>query len=170
MFKNYFIITLRNLFKNSVYSFINITGLAIGIACSVLILLWVFDELSYDRFHPKADRLYQVWINAHFDGKVNSWTSVPLPTSEGLKTESSYIARTVSTDWGGDHLLTVGDQRITKRGFFAGEEFLNMFEFPLVFGDPKQVLTEPYTIVISQATAKALFGDADPINQIIRVD
>ena len=170
MLKNYIVITIRNLFKNKTYSFINIAGLSIGITCSLLILLWVFDELSYDRFHPKADRLYQVWINAHFDGKVNSWTSVPLPTSEGLKTESSYIARTVSTDWGGDHLLTVGDQRITKRGFFAGEEFLNMFEFPLVFGDPKQVLTEPYTIVISEGTAKALFGDADPINQIIRVD
>jgi len=170
MLKNYIIVTIRNLFKNKTYSFINIAGLSIGITCSLLILLWVFDELSYDRFHPKAERLYQVWINAHFDGKVNSWTSVPLPTSEGLKTESSYIARTVSTDWGGDHLLTVGDQRITKRGFFAGEEFLNMFEFPLVFGDPKQVLTEPYTIVLSQATAKALFGDVDPINQLIRVD
>ncbi|HEY5826553.1 MAG TPA: ABC transporter permease [Cyclobacteriaceae bacterium] len=170
MLKNYVVVTIRNLFKNKTYSFINIAGLSIGITCSLLILLWVFDELSYDRFHPKADRLYQVWINAHFDGKVNSWTSVPFPTSEGLKTESSYIARTVSTDWGGDHLLTVGDQRITKRGFFAGEEFLNMFEFPLVFGDPKQVLTEPYTIVISEGTAKALFGDADPINQIIRVD
>jgi putative ABC transport system permease protein len=170
MLKNYFLVTLRNLLKNKTYSFINIAGLSIGIICSLLILLWVFDEFSYDRFHPKADRLYQVWINAHFDGKVNSWTSVPLPTSEGLKTESTYIANTVSTDWGGDHLLTVGDTRITKRGFFAGEEFLTMFEFPLVHGDPKKVLTEPYSIVISQSAAKALFGDADPINQLIKVD
>jgi putative ABC transport system permease protein len=170
MLKNYFLITLRNLLKNKTYSFINIAGLSIGIMCSLLILLWVFDELSYNRFIPKANRLYQVWINAHFDGKVNSWTSVPLPTSEGLKTESSHIASTVSTDWGGDHLLTVGETRVTKRGFFAGEEFLTMFEFPLIVGDPKKVLAEPYAIVISQSAAKALFGNADPINQIIRVD
>ncbi len=170
MFKNYFLVTLRNLLKNKTYSFINIAGLSIGIMCSLLILLWVFDELSYDRFIPKANRLYQVWINAHFDGKVNSWTSVPLPTSEGLRSESTYIANTASTDWGGDHLLTVGETRITKRGYFAGGDFLTMFEFPLAFGDPKQVLSEPYTIVISQSTAKALFGEADPLNQIIRVD
>lgn len=72
MLKNYFIVTIRNLLKNRTYSFINIAGLSIGITCSILILLWVFDELSYDSQHPKADRLYQVWVNATFDGKLNS--------------------------------------------------------------------------------------------------
>ena len=75
MFKNYVLITVRNLFKNGFYSFINIAGLAIGITCSILILLWVADETSYDKFHPKADRLYQVWVKAFFDGKISSWTS-----------------------------------------------------------------------------------------------
>ena len=72
MLRNYILVTLRNLRKNVTYSFINIAGLSIGIACSLLITLWVFDELSFDKFQPKKDRLYQVWINAHFDGKVNS--------------------------------------------------------------------------------------------------
>ena len=85
MFKNYFLITIRNLRKNGFYSFINITGLSIGIACSILILLWVFDETSFNKFLPKYDRVYQVWVNAKFDGKINSWTSVPLPTYEGMK-------------------------------------------------------------------------------------
>jgi hypothetical protein len=97
MFKNYFIVTVRNLFRNGFYSFINIAGLAIGITCSVLILLWVADERSFDRFLPKVDRLYQVWVNAKFDGKIQSWTSVPLPTYEAMKTADSNIKRTVVT-------------------------------------------------------------------------
>ena len=170
MLKNYCLITLRNLRKNSTYSFINIAGLAIGITCSLLILLWVNDEISFDRFHPKSDRLYQVWVNAVFDGKVNSWNSLPLPTYQALKSEHNNIVNTTATDWGGKHLLTVGENGIQKRGYYAGEEFLTMFEFPLLKGDPRQVLSEPYAIVITESTAKALFGDEDPINRIVRLN
>ncbi len=170
MFRNYVVITIRNLFKNGFYSFINIAGLAIGITCSILILLWVKDETSYDKFHPKADRLYQVWVNAHFDGKISSWTSVPLPTYEAFKSADSNIKRTLVTDWGGDHLLTVNDNRLIKKGYWASEEFFEMFEFPLIKGDASQVMDDPRSIVISESTAKALFGDVDPINQVIRVD
>ena len=175
MFRNYVVVTLRNLRKNPTYSFINIAGLSIGIACTLLILLWVVDELSFDKFHPKADRLYQVWVNATFDGKVNSWTSVPLPTYEGLKPEHNNIANTVVTDWGGDHLFAVGESdkdqvRIRKRAFFASEEYLTMFEFPLMKGNAAQVLMEPYTIVISESMAKALFGDEEPMGKMILLD
>ncbi|MGC4023352.1 MAG: ABC transporter permease [Cyclobacteriaceae bacterium] len=170
MFKNYLLVTIRSLKKNGTYSFINISGLAIGITCSLLILLWVFDELSFDKFHTKADRLYQVWINATFDGKINSWTSLPLPAHEALKTQNANIKNTCVTDWGNDHLLAVGDKRIYKRAFYASSEYLEMFEFPLSKGNAKQVLDDPSSIVISESLAKAMFGDADPINQIIRVD
>ena len=170
MFKNYFLVTLRNLFRNGFYSFINIAGLAIGITCSILILLWVADETSYDKFHPKADRLYQVWVKAYFDGKISSWTSVPLPTYEAFKTADSNIKRMLVTDWGGQHLLTVGENRLLKNGYWASEEFLEMFEFPLLNGQASQVMDDPRSIVITQSTAKALFGDEDPINQVIKVD
>lgn len=170
MFKNYVLITLRNLFKNGFYSFINISGLAIGITCSILILLWVDDETSYDKFHPKADRLFQVWVKAFFDGKISSWTSVPLPTYEAFKTADSNIKRMSVTDWGGSHLLTVNENRIIKDGFWVSEEFLEMFEFQLLKGDATQVMDDPKSIVITESTAKALFGDEDPINQVIRVD
>jgi len=170
MFKNYLTITVRNLFKNGFYSFINIAGLAIGITCSILILLWVADETSFDKFHPKADRLYQVWVNATFNGQINSWTSVPLPTYEAMKTADSNIKRTVVTDWGGDHLVTVGENRFIKKAYWASEEFLEMFEFPLISGDASQVMADPRSIVISQSMAKALFADEDPINKTIRVD
>ena len=170
MLKNYLLVTLRSLRKNGTYSFINIAGLSIGITCSLLILLWVFDELSFNKFHPKANRLYQVWINATFDGKINSWTSLPLPCYEALKTENSNILNTTVTDWGGDHLFTVGDKRITKRSFYAGEEFLEMFQFPLLKGNAATVLDDPTSIVITEEMAKVFFGDTDPINQVIRVD
>jgi putative ABC transport system permease protein len=170
MLKNYLLVTLRNLLKNGTYSFINIAGLSIGIVCSVLILLWVFDELSFDKFHPKADRLYQVWINATFDGKLNSWNSLPLPSYEALKTQNSNIANTVVADWGGDHLFTVGDKRITKRAFYTSEEFLGVFQFALLKGNAGSVLNDPTSIVITESMAKTFFGEADPVNQVIRVD
>ena len=170
MFRNYSVVTLRNLLKNKTYSFINIAGLSIGITSSLLIMLWVFYQLSYDRFHPKVDRLYQVWVNATFDGKINSSNSLPLPTYEALKTEHANIKNTTGADWGGDHLLTVGDKRITKHGYYVGEEFLTMFEFPLLKGNAKQVLSEPGSIVLTEAAAKALFGDQDPINQLVKLD
>ena len=170
MFKNYFLITIRNLFRNSFYSLINIAGLAIGITCSILILLWVTDELSFDKFNAKADCIYQVWISATFDGKTNSWTSVPLPTYEAMKSADSHINRAVVTDWGGEHLLAIDEKKLLKRGYYASEEFLEVFEFPLIKGNAQQVLDDPSSIVITESTAKALFGDQDPINKVIRVD
>lgn len=170
MFRNYFIVMVRNLFKNGFYSFINISGLALGITCSILILLWVADETSFDKFIPKADRLYQVWVRAQFDGKISSWTSVPLPTYEAFKTANSNIARMAVTDWGGEHLITVGENRLIKDGYWVSEEFLEMFEYPLLSGNAEQVLDEPPSIVITESTAKSLFGEEDPINKIIRLD
>lgn len=170
MFRNYFVVMVRNLFKNGFYSFINIAGLALGITCSILILLWVADETSFNKFIPKADRLYQVWVRAHYDGKISAWTSVPLPTYEAFKTANSNIARMAVTDWGGEHLVTVGENRLIKQGYWVSEEFLEMFEFPLVVGTAEQVLDAPPSIVISESTAKALFGDADPINKVIQLD
>jgi putative ABC transport system permease protein len=86
MLFNYIKVAFRNLSRNSVYSFINIVGLAVGLASSILIALWVIDELSYDRLHKNADALAQVWINATYDGKVNTYQSLPLPTYSELKT------------------------------------------------------------------------------------
>lgn len=171
MLKNYLLVAFRNLAKNGFYSIINIAGLAIGITCAILIILWVADETSYDRFHPKADRLYQVWVNAYFDGKINSWTSVPLPTHEAMKTADANIVRALVTDWGGNHLLASSDdKKINKRGYHVSEEFLEMFEFPLIAGDASQVLDDAKSIVITESTAKNLFGEEQALGKVIRVD
>ena len=170
MIRNYLLTALRNFSKNKFYTFINIIGLSIGITCSILILLWVFDELTFDKFLPKSDRLYQVWVNSAFDNKINTWRSVPLPTYEGLKNADSNIKRTASADWGGDHLLTVGEKSLAMEGYYVSAEFLEMFEFPLKYGDATTVLDDPSSIVITESTAKAFFGDEDPLNKVIRVD
>jgi putative ABC transport system permease protein len=171
MLKNYLVVAFRNLRKNGFYSFINIAGLSIGITCSILIILWVADETSFDKFHPKADRLYQVWVNSYFDNRINSWTSLPLPTHEAMKPADANIVHAAVTDWGGDHLLAVsGDKTMNKRGFNASEEFLEMFQFPLISGNAEQVLDDASNIVITESTAKALFGNEDAMNKVIRVD
>jgi len=170
MLRNYFKIALRNLRRNAVYSFINISGLSIGIACSILILLWVVDEVTYDRFHKNYNELHQAWIHGYYDGTINSFTSVPQPLAEALKTADANIKRTVKVDWGGEHLLTVGENRLMMQGHYVSEPFLEMFQFPLIAGDAATVLDDPTSIVLTESAAKALFGNADPINQIVRVN
>lgn len=170
MLKNYLKITLRNLRRNSTYSLINIAGLSVGIACSILILLWVHDELSYDSFQPKFNELHQVWINGHYDGTINSFTSVSQPLAEVLKSADSHIKNTAIVDWGGEHLLTVGEQRLMKQGHRVSEAFLEMFQFPLVKGDAATVLDDPTSIVLTESAARELFGDQDPINQLVRIN
>jgi ABC-type antimicrobial peptide transport system permease subunit len=114
-------------------------------------------------------------VNASFDGRINSWRSVPLPTYEGLKPEHANIANTVVTDWGGSHLFATGESdkdqvRVRKQAFYASEEFLTMFEYPLLKGNAAQLLKEPYTVVITESMAKALFGDEDPMGKMVRLD
>src|SRR6185436_16699029 len=152
MLQNYFKVALRNLLRNSVYSFINITGLAIGLASSILILLWVADELSFDSFHSNSDRLSQVWVNATYDGSINSYNSVPFPTYIELRLVDSRIKNTCVTNWGGKSLLTVGETRLKKNSYYVSEEFLEMFQFPLLTGDAGQVLDNPDGIVLTEAT------------------
>ncbi len=169
MLKNFLLATLRNLRKNPVYSFINISGLAIGIACSILILLWVYDETSYDTFIPKSQRLYQVWVNSEYNNTTNSWRSVPLPTYEAMKTAHSAVTNSTVAGWGGDRLLTVGETRLTPRGYYVGEEFLDMFEYKVAAGNADIALDDPLSIVITESLAKKLFGDEDPMGKIVRV-
>jgi predicted permease len=170
MLRNYLTIALRNLLRNPAYSFINIGGLAVGITSSVLILLWVMDELSFDNFHTNRPQLHQVWIHATFSDRISSYESLPLPIYQYLKTADSRIRNSAVTDWGSNHLIAAGTQKFMKRGHFVSPEFLTMFKFPLLSGDASQVLNEPTAIVISQRLATALFGTTDPLNQLIRID
>lgn len=170
MLFNYFKIALRNLQKNSVYSFINIAGLSIGIASSMLILLWVADEYAFDRFHENYERIYKVYKSETWAQGIGTGPSMPYPLKEAIKSKSSQVKHIAMTNWGEGNLLQVGDKRLNKLGLSASEDFFKIFSFNMIQGDPNTALKEPNSIVITESTAKTFFNDQDPINQLIKID
>ncbi len=170
MFINFFKIAYRSLLKNTVYSFINIFGLSIGIACSILIMLWVADELSYDQFNANYNSLYKVYKNTTYADGVSSSSPVPYPLKEAIQNKSSQVKYLAMTNWGEGNLLTVGDKRLSKFGISVTEDFLKMFSFDMIQGDPQHALDDPRSIVLTESTASALFGKEDPINQLVKID
>lgn len=169
MFRNYFKIAVRNLLKNSTYSAINIGGLAIGIAATILIVLWVWSEVSYDRFHDNASQLGQFWVNDEFSNKTISSQAVPYAAYEFFKTYDTRIKNTATAHWPYSHLLTVGDVKVRKEGQFASHEFLHMFKFPVVKGSI-DALKDPGSIVLTESMAKTLFPKEEALGKMVRLD
>lgn len=169
MLRNFIIITFRSIRKNGIYTFINVAGLSIGLACSLLILLWVNHEISYDAFHAKKEHLHRVMTNRQGDNGIHSSTAVPIPLEEALKKDPG-IRYTSMTNWGQTFLLTVDDKKLYKRGYYAGEDFLKMFTFPMIHGSAETSLHDPSAIVITRSTALALFGEENPMGKSIRLD
>ncbi|MGC1243526.1 MAG: ABC transporter permease [Chryseosolibacter sp.] len=169
MLRNYIITTFRSIQKNGIYTFINITGLSVGLACSLLILLWVNDEMSFDGFHTKKNVLHRIFVNRMGDNGIHTSSAVPIPLEEEVRKDPG-VRHTVMTNWGGTFLLTVGDKKLYRRGYYAGEDFLKMFSFPMVHGSAETSLHDPSSIVLTRSTAAALFGEEDPMGKIIRLD
>ncbi len=115
MLKNYFKIAFRSLTRNGVYSFINIAGLSIGLTCSILILLWVNNELSWDDFQEKKSRLHRVYLNGLGDNGIFTGMAIPLPLWDEFKTNAPDIKYVAPTNWGGTFLLTNGEQRLKEK-------------------------------------------------------
>lgn len=170
MLRNYFKIAFRSLIKNPAYSFINIGGLAIGIASGILILLWVADEYSFDRFHKNYNSIYQLFQSQQWAQGTGTGTAMPYPLKEVIKNQSAKIKHVVMTNWGEGNTLQVGDKRVSKFGLSASEDFFKMFSFNMIKGDPNTALNDPTSIVITESTAQLFFDNQDPINQLIRVD
>lgn len=169
MFRNYLKIAIRNLYKSPVFSFINITGLIIGLVCSMFIGLWVADELSWDNFHGKKNRLYRVYLNGKGDDGIFTQMAICLPLWEEFKNNEPGIEHVTPTNWGWNVLLSTGEKKLEKFAYFASEDFLKMFSFQLVKGSPENQLKDPSTIVITESTARDLFGTEDPIGKVVRM-
>jgi putative ABC transport system permease protein len=172
MFKNYFKTTCRNLWKNKGYSFLNIFGLAIGIACAGFIFLWVEDELNYDQFNIKKDRLYFIRENQKYDTYTATFGSTPAPMAPVMQAEIPGIANTCRL--GGDNsakLITIGDKSMYASGSYVDASLFSMFTFPFVQGNAKTAFKELHSMVITQSTAKKFFGDEkNIIGKTVRVD
>ena len=175
MFKNFFKTTLRSLLKNKGYSFLNIFGLAIGITCAGLIFLWVEDELNFDQFNKKIDRLYFVRENQKYDTYTATFGSSPAPMAPAMLQEIPGIANTCRI--GGERstkLITIGDKSMYASGSYVDTSLFSMFTFSFIAGDAKIAFKELHSMVITQAAAKKFFGDGDRyrdvIGKTVRVD
>jgi len=170
MIRNFFKVAYRNLLRNKGISAINITGLAIGMATAMLIWLWIQDEISYDRFHKNKDRIYEVWNRVRYENKFSCWNSVSAPTARALEKDVPEIERSVRVKSKGPSLLIAGDKKIMKSGGIVDTGFLQMFSFPMLKGDPSTALNDIHSIVLTEKTAKSLFGDADAMGKTIELE
>ncbi|WP_343690759.1 ABC transporter permease [Chitinophaga sp.] len=169
MLRNYFKIAFRNLLRTKTFSFINITGLVLGMSCCILICLWIYNEVSFDQFHKHKDYLYQAWNRGTFDNKLQCWNTVPTPLAPALKSDYAGIQNTCRTDsrW---FVTTVGEKKLSTQALVVDPSFLSMFSFPLIKGNAATALKDVFSIVITEKMATKMFGSADPMDQIISIN
>ena len=169
MFRNYFKVAWRNLLKNKTYSFINIAGLATGMAVAMIIGLWIYDEVSANKHFKNHDALYQVMMHQTFDGIRYSQQALPYPLEEELRNKFPDFKGVAICDWGQPRSLVYGEKKISKYGHFIGEQAISMFSIKILEGD-KNPLHDPYSIVLTDETAKILFGKGNPLGKIVKLD
>jgi putative ABC transport system permease protein len=170
MLKNYFKTAWRNLKKDKLFSFIHVSGLALGMAVALLIGLWAWYMYSYDRFLAGYKQAYQVKLNFDYNGKILTQSGATLPLADALRSKVPGIRYVVKSNWIGQHGLTAGEHKLYEMGGAMGADFFRIFPFPFVEGDAGSALKDPYSIVLTQSAARALFGSADALNKTVRYE
>ncbi len=170
MLKNFFKIAWRNLFRNKGFSITNILGLTIGITCTLLIFLWVKDELAYDKFHTNYNNIYQVIAHRKFNNQVFTDRNMVLPLAKSIEGSSPQVKNAVVTTYSQPHVLTYGDTKLKKNGVTVSEHFFEIFTWKFIRGNAATAIPDAYSIVLTQSAAEAIFGKADPINKVVRID
>jgi len=170
MVKNYFKTAWRNLGKSKMHSFINIAGLSIGMAVAILIGLWMYDELSFNKNFQHYDRIAQVIQNVSNNSEVQTWTTVPYPLAEELRKNygSDFKHVAMAGNWG-DHLMTIGEKKLKTTGAFFEKGAPDMFSLKMLRGS-RSSLDDPTSVLLSASAAKAYFGDDDPVNKMVNID
>jgi putative ABC transport system permease protein len=173
MFKNYLKIALRNIKKNKTHSIINISGLAIGMACFIFIALYIKYELSYDKFHKNSEQIYRIDLKQDYTN-VGSYffNTTPAPLAEALRSDYPGIENVTRLRKEARSLLIhTGKNTFLEEDFFYTDpDFLEMFSFPLVAGNPKTALNDPYSIILTEDIAHKYFGNENPIGGTITVN
>jgi ABC-type antimicrobial peptide transport system permease subunit len=167
MLSTYLKTAWRSIVRGKVYSLLNLMGLATGMAVALVIGLWVTDQLSFDRFIPGYERAYQVRFRFRDDGVMRNQVDVSLPVGDALKRDVPEVAHVAPSFGAGSNAVLIKDKRIEGDGRFVGEEFLQIFSFPLVEGDAATALKEPGSVVISESIARAVFGNGSALNKTI---
>ena len=171
MFKNYLKIALRNIQRHKTFSFINIFGLAVGMACCLLIFLWVQDEFRFDRFHENKNRIHQVYSELKYqDGRTRVFTGSYYPLAKILKDEVPEVFNALRYEEVANIQVKYGEKSSTDNTVgLADPSFFDVFSFPLVRGNIKTALSDLNSIVITERMAQKYFGNEDPMGKILNV-
>lgn len=171
MIRNYLLIAFRNIFRNKLFSVVNLLGLAFGIASSLFIFLWVAEEMSYDKFHEHHERLYRVMENQHYaDGQIYTFAATPGPMAPFIQDKYPEIERASRFTWPITSLFQHGTTSFYESGHYVDPQFLEMFSFPFVQGDPSTALRAKNNIVITREFAEKLFGKEDAMGKVLVVN
>ncbi|WAC15171.1 ABC transporter permease [Dyadobacter pollutisoli] len=170
MLKNYFKIAVRSLFKNKLFSFINIFGLALGMSCSLLIWLWVKDEVSFNRFYPGLENIYFVRSGFDFRGQTGAGEATPGPWVEALEKDVPEIKAITKITWNREQLIRVGEKATKEDGIYATAQFFKVFQSPFLQGDPAKAIEQPTSIAISRKLAEKYFGNVNVVGKTLRLD
>ena len=170
MIRNYFKIAWRNLLHNKLFSLINIFGLALGMTCSLLIMLWLKDELKKDKFHANTNRLYRVMENQYYVGDISTFESTPGIFAENVVKDIPEIEMASQLIWEEEPLFTVGDKYDKEKGRYVQKDFLKMFSYKLLKGDRATALARPDAVVIGKKLADKYFKGEEPIGKMIKID
>ncbi len=173
MLKNYILVALRNLWRHRGYTLINIFGLTIGLASTIFILLYVVNEMSYDRFHEKSDRIYRIWISGSMPATEMRHAVSSPPMAEALLNDYPEVEQAVRLRQAGGWIVKQGDRIFNETDdefIFADSTFFDVFSFKLLKGDPRTCLIEPRSIVLTEEYAAKYFGDEDPMGQTLKIE
>ena len=169
IFNNYFKVIYRNLYRFKTFSVINITGLAIGMASAILILLLIQNELSFDQFHEKKDRIYMLFSRAAVNGRVELF-GTPSVLAPELKANFPQVEEMTRLNGTGPIVLSANDKQLEVKGMMVDPGFLKIFSYPLLRGNPDEALSSPRSIVLTESFAKKLFTNGDAMGKLIRID
>ncbi len=168
MLKNYFAVAVRNIFRNKMFSIVNIMGLAFGMGSALLIFLWINDEMGVDKFHKDVSQIYRVMENQKYtDGRLFTFSSTPGPMAPFIKDKYPEITLASRFTWPVNELFQVGDKAFFEEGRWVDQDFLHIFSFKVLSGDIQGALKNKNSIVIGKAMAEKFFGDTDPVGKVL---
>lgn len=170
MLKNLLLTAIRNFRRHKSSFLINVIGLSIGMACSILILLWVIDELQVDKYHEDSERIFRVMEHQYYGGEPNTTLSTPGILAPALKEEFPEIEYATTYTWNVSNLFTLDDQSFKESGIYARQDIFDILTIPLASGNKDQLFKNPQSIVISQELARKYFGNGNPLNEGILLD
>lgn len=171
MLKNFIRIAFRNLWKHKFYSLLNVAGLAIGMTCALLVVLFITDELSYDQYHVNAKNLYRINVHGRFGGREINGTWQPAPLAKTMVEEFPEVENATRFRVIGNFMIKYGEKNLKEERFaHTDTETFQMFSFPFISGDSRTCLDEPNTLVMTETTAKKYFGNENPLGKIVVVD